>query len=76
MGAGRANWPLRCVEYRATRRPYDEAARDRWLTRMETRFDLVGRERFPFLLGTRKDAPPRDLDYLEVYQFAQGAAGR
>lgn len=66
------NHPLRCVEYRSTRFPhddYDEAARGRWLARMQTQYDLIGRERFPFLLGERGNQPPRDLDYLEVYKF-------
>jgi hypothetical protein len=63
------DWPLRCVEYHSTGRPYDEAARDRWLAAMATRYDMVGRERFPFLLGERGNRPPRNLDYLEVYKF-------
>jgi len=63
------SWPLRCVEYRMTGWPYDEAARDRWLADIESQYDLVGRERFPFLLGERGNRPPRDLDYLEVYKF-------
>jgi len=64
-----ADWPLRCVEYRMTQWPYDEAARDRWLAAMQTQYDLVGRERFPFVLGESGNRPPRNLDYLEIYKF-------
>ncbi len=63
------NWPLRCVEYRSGWLPYDQAAHDRWLVEMQTRYDLVGRERYPFMLGERKDRPPQEIDYLEVYKF-------
>jgi hypothetical protein len=49
--------------------PYDEAARERWFAAMQSRYELVGRERFPFLLGERGNRPPRNLDYLEVYKF-------
>jgi len=63
------DWPLRCVEYHAASGPYDRAGRDRWLASMQAQYTLVGRERYPFILGESKDGRPRDLDYLEVYKF-------
>jgi hypothetical protein len=76
------NRPLRCVEYRSAGGTYDQAAHDRWLAEMETRYDLVGRERYPFVLSEWLNGPPRDLDYLDVYKFiprrslAEGTPGR
>jgi len=62
-------WPLRCVEYRSMWRPYDQAAHDRWLTEMQTHYDLVGRERYLFAREERKGRPPQEPDCLEVYKF-------
>jgi len=65
-----AERPLRCVEYRSGGFPYDEAARDRWLQEMQSRYVLVGRERYPFAQVRDKNQVARELDYLEVYKFA------
>ena len=64
-----AEHPLRCVEYRAGEFSYDEAARDRWLQAMQSRYALVGRERYPFAQVRDKNQAARDLDHLEVYKF-------
>ena len=64
-----AERPLRCVEYRGGGFPYDEAARDRWLQRMQSRYVPVGRERYPFAQVRDKNQVTRDLDYVEVYKF-------
>ncbi len=64
-----AERPLRCVEYRDASQPYDRQRRDAWLQAMKARYDLVAVDRYPFVLGDRTDAPPRELDYLDVYKF-------
>lgn len=64
-----ADRPLRCVEYHTTEHPYDAAAQARWLQAMQTRYLLVGRERYPFAQVRSKGEPARELDYLEVYTF-------
>jgi hypothetical protein len=63
------DWPLRCVEYRGARQTYDHEAAARWLATMSTRYDLVARERFPFVALNRPDATPSEFDYLEIYKF-------
>jgi hypothetical protein len=64
-----AEHPLRCVEYYTAKFPYDSAAQAAWLGEMQARYDLVGRERYPFMLFDKHDRQQRDLDYLEVYKF-------
>ena len=62
-----AERPLRCVEYRDPEVPYDEAARDRWLLTMQSRYLLVSREQYPFV-NVRHQAV-RGVDYVEVYKL-------
>lgn len=64
-----AQWPLRCVEYRGARQPYDHQAAAAWLESMQKRYRLVSRERFPFVHIRRPDQPPIEFDYVEVYRF-------
>jgi hypothetical protein len=64
-----AERPLRYVEYRGGEFPYDEAARDRWLSSMESRYQLVGRERYPFVQASGVGQPAREIDYVEIYKF-------
>ncbi|MCR4411604.1 MAG: hypothetical protein NUV77_04155 [Thermoguttaceae bacterium] len=64
-----ADWPLRCVEYRGARQTYDHEAAARWLATMSARYDLVSRERFPFVDVGRLDATPSEFDYVEIYKF-------
>ncbi len=64
-----AQWPLRCVEYRGARQPYDHQAAAAWLESMQQRYRLVSRERFPFVNVKRLDQSPTEFDYVEVYRF-------
>lgn len=64
-----AQWPLRCVEYRGARQPYDHQAAAAWLESMQKRYRLVSRERFPFVNIKRLDQSPSEFDYVEVYRF-------
>lgn len=64
-----AEWPLRCVEYRGARQPYDHQAASAWLETMQKRYRLVSRERFPFVNVRRLEQPASEFDYVEVYRF-------
>ncbi len=64
-----ADRPLRCVEYRGGEFPYDDAAHDRWLASMQSRYRLVSRERYPFVQTAGIGQPAREVDYVEIYKF-------
>ena len=68
-----AERPLRCVEYRGGEFPYDEAARDRWLASMAARYQLVSRERYPFVQSGALGQPAREVDYVEIYKLCRAA---
>ena len=61
--------PLRCVEYRVPSLETNNDARQLWLDYMCRRYDLVGRETFPFVRLNKKDRDLICVDYLEVYKF-------
>lgn len=61
--------PLRCVQYYASEAPYDDAAAAAWLTEMTSRYDLIGRERYPCPVFDKRERELRALDYVEVYKF-------
>jgi len=71
-----ADWPLRCVEYKAPLFRYEREAFDAWLRRMRLHYELVGRQTFSMQMG-RTPGNPRE-DYVEVYEFIPRAelAGR
>ena len=63
-----AAWPLRCVRPRLCDSAADDAALDRWLQQMQTRYELVVRETHSFPRYYRD----RDVEYvahLDVYEF-------
>lgn len=64
-----ADRPLRCVRFIAPIVPQDEAAIDRWLAEIESRYRLTGRETYLFPIFRREDGPPSRVNRLEVYQF-------
>lgn len=69
--------PLRVVEYRAMGFDYDHLAAERWLAEMQQRFDLVGRETFPFVRLRRDERSLAVVDRLEVYKFVpKGSVAR
>lgn len=65
-----ADWPLRCVEYQAEVYRYDAAARDRWLTSMRKRYQLIGRDRFAMPVYDQRGGILFCTDAVEVYEFA------
>jgi hypothetical protein len=64
-----AEWPLRCVEFRAEVYQYDDAAFERWLAAMQARWDLVARDTFPFPCYDQKGRNVLCVDAVEVYKF-------
>ncbi|MBD3672955.1 MAG: glycosyltransferase family 39 protein [Planctomycetaceae bacterium] len=66
--------PLRCVIYRDPKFDFDEQKFDSWLTSMQSDYELVSTDRFPFprfeKYETRNDPQfARKIDYVEIYQF-------
>jgi len=66
--------PLRCVRYRAHRVEYDEEAFARWLGSMESRYDLAGRDTYPFPRFAKGEKRYLRTDYLDVYTFVPKAS--
>lgn len=64
-----AQHPLRCIQYYASEAPYDESAAAAWLAEMTSRYELVGRERYPCPVYDKRERELRALDYVEVYKF-------
>ncbi len=63
-----ADWPLRCVRPRFRNSAADDAELDRWLGRMETQYELIARETYPFPYHYR-DRELLYVTYLDVYEF-------
>jgi len=64
-----ADRPLRCVEYCVPSLESDDAARQLWLDEMCRRYDMVGRETFPFVRYNKKERDVVCVECLEVYKF-------
>ncbi len=62
-----ASRPLRCVRFTVTGGPSDDAAFQRWLADMETRYRLVSRQPYPFPVFHGRHDPK--VNYLEVFEF-------
>ncbi len=62
-------WPLRCVEFKAEVYRYDHAAFERWLADMQSRWDLVARDTFPFPCYDQRGRNLLCVDAVEVYKF-------
>jgi len=62
-------WPLRCVEFKAEVYRYDQAAFERWLAAMQSRWDLVARDTFPFPCYDQRGRNVLCVDAVEVYKF-------
>jgi hypothetical protein len=67
------DWPLTVAEYHDAAKPYDHAARDRWLANMAKRYTLTTTEDVPM---HRRDKSERTLlaaDFVRLYTFAPHA---
>jgi hypothetical protein len=62
-----ATWPLCCVEFKSPLFRYEGQAFGAWLEGMRSRYELVGRQKFPMCMG--KTAGDQEGDFVEVYQF-------
>jgi hypothetical protein len=63
---------FRCVIYRDGGRPFDAAARNRWLAAMQTEHRLAARDRFPLIRHDRRGRWV-NTDWIESYRFAPRA---
>jgi hypothetical protein len=60
---------LRCVLYKDSREDFDQAAFERWLTRMKQIHPYLGRDTYPFVRMDKRERRIVTLDYIEVYKF-------
>lgn len=64
-----ADWPLRCVQYRAEVYPYDQAAFDHWLRSMQDRYRLVSRDTYAFPVYEQKQRHLLCQDSVDIFKF-------
>ena len=72
--------PLRCVMYRSPKEerespPPDPQIRQRWLERMQTSYDLVAHDSYPFAAYDKSDRRQLSDDYVEVFKFVPKGGG-
>jgi hypothetical protein len=68
--------PLRCVQFRfdADRLPFDDEAFNAWLSEMQLRYQLIGRDTYPFPRCDRRDRVV-SVDFIDVLTFGQRHSG-
>jgi hypothetical protein len=69
-----AECPLRCAVYRSAEEERlapaaDPHALEHWLERMQARYELVARDRYPFPIYDKWDRTVKTVDYIEVFKF-------
>jgi hypothetical protein len=66
-----ASRPLRCVQYRIgdDQFVFDEPGFQRWLSEMETRFELAGRETYAIPRYDKRDTVLMTVDHIDVLKF-------
>jgi 4-amino-4-deoxy-L-arabinose transferase-like glycosyltransferase len=62
-------WPLRCVEYRASFYDYDQEKLDAWLAEMQTDYRLVSQDTYAFPRYGKRERNLTTVDYLDVFKF-------
>ena len=62
-------WPLRCVLYRESRFPFEEAKFTRWLTEMQEHYELVGRESVSLLRLRQDERTVMAIETIDSYKF-------
>ena len=60
---------LRCVLYKDSRRDFDQAAFEGWLTQMKKDHTYLGRDVYPFMRTDKHGHRILTIDYVEIYQF-------
>jgi hypothetical protein len=61
--------PLRCVLFTTPLAPHDPTAERRWLDEMQARYDLAGRETYPFYYFAKNDRDLGSRDHVTIYRF-------
>jgi Dolichyl-phosphate-mannose-protein mannosyltransferase len=61
--------PLRCVLYRESRFPFEQARFDRWLVEMQERYELVGHESVSLPRCRQDDRTLIAVELVESYKF-------
>jgi hypothetical protein len=61
--------PLRCVLYRESRFPFEEARFARWLSEMQQHYELVGRESLSFPRLRQDERTLVAVEYVDSYKF-------
>jgi hypothetical protein len=64
-----ADRPLRCTHYRVPEFDFDQAAFDRWMSDMKSRYELVSSEKYPFTRYSKGESRLITVDYVEIYKF-------
>jgi hypothetical protein len=64
-----ADWPLRCVLFRSATEERDAKPLDHWLQTMQTDYELVSHDKYPFAIYDKWDKSPRGMDFVEVFKF-------
>lgn len=64
-----AEWPLRCIQFRAGVWPFDQAAFDRWMAQMQEQFQLVAHDSFPLPRFDKQGRSVLTIDYIDVFKF-------
>jgi len=81
LGNVSADRPLRCVLYRSPKEERespspDPRARQTWLEKMQTDYDLVAHDTYPFAAYDKSDRRQLSDDYVEVFKFVpKGGSG-
>jgi hypothetical protein len=61
--------PLRCVLYRESRFPFEEAKFARWLADMQQKYELVARESVPFPRMKQDERTLVATEFIDSYKF-------
>jgi hypothetical protein len=70
-----ADWPLRCVQFRSPSIQDGKEATAAWLAKMESQYELLGKETYPFPFYDKRDRELKFTDYIDVYKFVPRAGG-
>ncbi len=62
-------WPLRCVLYRDSRFPFEEAKFARWLAATQERYELVGRESVSLPRLRQDERTVMAIETIDSYKF-------
>jgi hypothetical protein len=64
-----AEWPLRCVQFRAGTWPFDQTAFENWLAQMQEQYQLVARDTYPLPRFDKRERRLLTIDYIDMFKF-------